>query len=162
MPENWRLDAPAEPNEYLPLIQAAGGKRQKRPQARTADEANQVQAVRSNDVSLNLLIALCSKAFVILTGPSGTGKSRVVLDLVQALERLPDHRGETSTFSLVPVGADWTDARSLVGFRNPFGKERVNEDGSKTNESYDVPDGLRLVIRSADPDVNEVPFFPFA
>lgn len=57
--------------------------------------------------------ALLSKPFLILTGPSGTGKTRGAIQLAESLCN-EDCR------AVVAVGADWTDNRHVVGFLNPL------------------------------------------
>jgi 5-methylcytosine-specific restriction protein B len=57
--------------------------------------------------------ALLSKPFLILTGPSGTGKTRGAIRLAESL-------CEVDCRAVVAVGADWTDNRHVVGFLNPL------------------------------------------
>ena len=57
--------------------------------------------------------ALISKPFLILTGPSGTGKTRGAIELAENL-------CDDDCRALVAVGADWTDNRHVVGFLNPL------------------------------------------
>ena len=64
-----------------------------------------------------------------------------------------------ATFELVTVGPDWTSPKLLLGYRTPFGKVRKLEDGSETNESYEITNVLRLLLRASHPDVAEVPHF---
>lgn len=64
------------------------------------------------------ITSLLAKPFVILTGNSGTGKTRIAKQLAEYLE-VRDGNGETN-WELVPVGADWTDNTKMVGFHNPL------------------------------------------
>lgn len=57
--------------------------------------------------------ALLSKPFLILTGPSGTGKTRGAIQLAESL-------CDEDCRAVVAVGADWTDNRHVVGFLNPL------------------------------------------
>lgn len=58
-------------------------------------------------------LALLSKPFLILTGPSGTGKTRGAVELARLICGADCH-------DLVAVGADWTDNRHVLGYLNPL------------------------------------------
>ena len=57
--------------------------------------------------------ALAAKPFIILTGNSGTGKTKLAEIFGQGLSGDQKQR-----FAIVPVGADWTDNRNVLGFVN--------------------------------------------
>jgi len=59
------------------------------------------------------LQSLITKPFVILTGNSGTGKTKIA-ELLSSWLRGQEHGGH----ELVAVGADWTDKRNVLGFVN--------------------------------------------
>lgn len=66
----------------------------------------------------NLYISIKTKPFVILSGISGTGKSKLVELFANAL-------GATATngrFTLIPVKPDWSDATDILGYRDIEGK----------------------------------------
>lgn len=67
------------------------------------------------------LQSLIAKPFVILTGNSGTGKTKIA-ELLAGWLRGNDSDGH----ELVAVGADWTDNRNVVGFVNYL---RISGDG---------------------------------
>ena len=66
--------------------------------------------------------SLLAKPFVILTGNSGTGKTRIAKQFAQYLEKKV---GDNKNWLIVPVGADWTDNTKLLGFYNPLEKVYV-------------------------------------
>lgn len=61
--------------------------------------------------------SLVAKRFVILTGNSGTGKTRIAKQLGQFLEKKINGN---ANWIIVPVGADWTDNTKIFGFYNPL------------------------------------------
>ena len=67
----------------------------------------------------NYLLALQTKGFVILTGISGTGKSKLAMHVAQSLAagRAGDRDEQ---LCVVAVRPDWTDNRGLLGWQNPI------------------------------------------
>lgn len=99
------------------------------------------------DYSRRYITSLLAKPFVILTGNSGTGKTRISKRFAKYLE-VRDEDGEPN-WLLVPVGADWTDNTKVLGFFNPLA------DGGKG--AYEETGILKLIKRAnAHPDV---PYF---
>ncbi|MHB0997763.1 MAG: McrB family protein [Armatimonadota bacterium] len=105
-----------------------------------------------------LLLALCAKPFVILTGNSGTGKSRSAIQLINAFDSLYKLDTNSSCGAFVPVGADWVDISSILGYRNPFGPRRETVEGINFT-SYEITDTLRLLLRASHPDREDIPHF---
>lgn len=66
----------------------------------------------------NLYVSLKSKPFIILSGISGTGKSKIVELFAEALGATTENK----RFNLIPVKPDWSDATDLLGYRNLKGK----------------------------------------
>jgi len=134
----------ADPDDYLPDIGAGPAV---------------APAAVTGFCSLDLVTALAAKPFVILTGPSGTGKSRAALKMAEGIQRAVGDKVKGSLFQLVPVGPDWTSPKRLLGFRTPFGETRKRDDGSETNDSYEVTETLRLILRASHPAATGVPYF---
>jgi hypothetical protein len=83
----------------------------------------------SVEIVSNYLLALQTKRFVILTGISGTGKTRLAMAVAGHLSG-PDHR------VVAAVRPDWTDNRGLLGYLSPI-----------TDRYVDTP-VLRLLLRA--------------
>ena len=66
---------------------------------------------------------MIAKPFVILTGNSGTGKTRIAKQISQYLEKDVDGK---RNWLIVPVGADWTDNTKMLGFYNPLEERYVS------------------------------------
>lgn len=96
--------------------------------------------------SLRFLTSLLAKPFVILTGNSGTGKTRIAKEFAEYLEVIDENRKKN--WELVAVGADWTDNTEVMGFFDPLGgesgkgvyrKSRILELLERANSHPDVP-----------------------
>ena len=98
------------------------------------------------------ITSLMAKPFVILTGNSGTGKTRISKQFAEYLE-VVDDEGEKN-WIIVPVGADWTDNTKVMGFYNPLA-ESENEDG--TTGRYEKTGILKLIERANDNP--NIPYF---
>ena len=77
--------------------------------------------------------SLCTKPFVILTGLSGSGKTKLAQAFTQWISK------DKTQYCIVPVGADWTNREPLLGFPNALDPE-----------SYVKPDNdaLNLIINA--------------
>lgn len=78
--------------------------------------------------------ALQTKGFVILSGISGTGKSKLAQYFARAL---PNPDG-AENWHFTPVRPDWRDSKSLLGYYNPL------------TETYEWTPFLRFLLRAAD------------
>lgn len=74
-----------------------------------------------NSFSTRYILSLLAKPFVILTGNSGTGKTRIAMQFANYLEK--KNEAGSANHLLIPVGADWTDNTKILGFCNPLKKE---------------------------------------
>jgi hypothetical protein len=125
----------------------------------TAAPASPAVTTAGLPCSLDLVVALAAKPFVIMTGTSGTGKSRATLRLAEQLQAHYGAAVDGQIFQLVAIGPDWTSPKKLLGYRTPFGAERTRADGSKTNESYEITETLRIILRACNPKSTKVPHF---
>jgi energy-coupling factor transporter ATP-binding protein EcfA2 len=94
----------------------------------------------SREQIFNLYISLMSKPFVILSGISGSGKSKVIEILAEIISE-----GDQERFELVPVKPNWRDSRFIFGFHNLI------------NGSYNSTPILNLIIRAHEDPSN--PYF---
>lgn len=60
----------------------------------------------------NLYLSLRSKPFVIISGISGTGKTKVVQLFAESIGATKDN----GQFKLIPVRPDWSDSSDLIGY----------------------------------------------
>ncbi|MBO4640039.1 MAG: hypothetical protein J5710_09820 [Treponema sp.] len=88
------------------------------------------ELIKRNDYHKRFIPSLISKQFVILTGNSGTGKTRIATELATYLGKIDSDNQKTIYGKenivnklIVPVGADWTDNTKILGFYNPLEKE---------------------------------------
>ena len=91
-----------------------------------------------------LLECTLAKPFAILTGASGTGKTKVAESLAKALSN-----EDGSNSEVVAVGSDWSDNRNVLGFVNHL---RQGKDGLPIYQSTET---LNLLLRA-----KEAPEFP--
>lgn len=123
-------------------------------------------------VPQHLAVALLAKPLVIITGQSGTGKSKSAIELASAF----DYGASLSTsleasqlspatcMAFVSVESDWTDQRDLLGYPNPFGPRRVTSttegsDRYETHQTYEITEVLKLILRAMHPDYRNQPHF---
>lgn len=92
-----------------------------------------------------LIASLITKPFVILTGLSGSGKTKLAQAFVQWICQ------DESQYCLIPVGADWTNREPLLGYPNALNpKEYVKPDSGvldliiRANSHPDMPHFLIL------------------
>ena len=95
--------------------------------------------------SKRFITSLLAKPFVILTGNSGTGKTRIAKQFAEYLEVID--KNEEKNWLIVPVGADWTDNTRILGFYNPLGdnasgkyeKTAIIKLIERANENQNIP-----------------------
>ena len=97
-------------------------------------------------IDASFVASSLAKPFTILTGASGTGKTKQAESLAKYFSN-----ADGSNSEVVAVGADWTDNRSTLGFVNHLNK---NEDGKAIYQSTQI---LNLMLRA---DLNSgFPYF---
>ena len=67
---------------------------------------------------INFFLSLKTKPFVILSGISGTGKTKIVQWFAESLGATE----ENGQFTLIPVRPDWSDSSDLLGYVNIQGE----------------------------------------
>ncbi|CAI8734137.1 MULTISPECIES: MrcB family domain-containing protein [Bacillus] len=67
---------------------------------------------------INFFLSLKTKPFVILSGISGTGKTKIVQWFAESLGATE----ENGQFTLIPVRPDWSDSSDLLGYVNIKGE----------------------------------------
>lgn len=86
-----------------------------------------------NNLVENFLLSLKVKPFVILTGNSGTGKTKIAQLFAQYLSRY-----NSAKYEIVPVGANWTEHRHIIGFYNVI------------TGNYEKTQSLNLILLALD------------
>jgi hypothetical protein len=71
----------------------------------------------SNQLLYRFISSLATKPFVILSGLSGSGKTKLALAFAKWI------CNDDSQYCIVPVGADWTNREPLLGYPNALNSE---------------------------------------
>lgn len=96
----------------------------------------------SQEQLYNLIVSLKTKPFVILSGISGTGKSKIIELISEYLNEKMDYE---DNLELVAVKPNWTDSRGIFGFQNLL------------DDTYSITPTIKLFLRALnEPDK---PFF---
>lgn len=107
-------------------------------------EAIKKSGLRYDDALVNRFVAaLCAKPFVVLSGLSGSGKTK----LAQAFANWMFVPG-LNNVKLIPVGADWTNNEHLLGYPNAL-----------DDKQYVMPDTGVLKFMIEAQAHNDVPYF---
>lgn len=81
------------------------------------DACNSSGLVYPEKLVSRFVSSLLTKPFVILTGLSGSGKTKLAQSFVQWICQ------EKSQYKIIPVGADWTNREPLLGYPNALNPE---------------------------------------
>lgn len=103
--------------------------------------------VLKTDFARRYITSLLAKPFVILTGNSGTGKTRISKQFAEYLEWESDEGKKN--WVIIPVGADWTDNTKILGYYNPLA-----EDGNGKYEKTKIVELIEEANRH-----KEIPYF---
>lgn len=96
----------------------------------------------SHEIITRYVLSLMTKPFVILTGISGTGKTKIAQLFAGYVHQKRDEGEKGKCTAFVPVRPDWLDNKGLLGFFNIL------------DEKYSAPPVLRLLLAARDnPDV---------
>lgn len=79
----------------------------------------------SSKIAFRYTASLIAKPFVILTGNSGTGKTRIATQFATWLQN--NIKDDISNTLVVPVGADWTDNTKILGYFNPLANDGTGD-----------------------------------
>lgn len=94
-------------------------------------DVKELPEIFQTDFARRYITSLLAKPFVILTGNSGTGKTRISKQFAEYLEWVSEEGKKN--WLIVPVGADWTDNSRILGFYNP-----IADDGKGKYESTNI------------------------
>ncbi|WP_033957526.1 MrcB family domain-containing protein [Psychroserpens jangbogonensis] len=96
----------------------------------------------SNQLISRYVSSLVTKPFVLLSGLSGSGKTKLAQTFAQWLCE------DTSQYCIVPVGADWTNREPLLGYVNAI-----------VNTEYILPENRALDLIINANENQEKPYF---
>lgn len=109
-----------------------------------SDKLYQSGLIFSPQLIKRFIASLCTKPFVILSGLSGSGKTKIAQSFVQWICE------NDTQYKIVPVGADWTNREPLVGYPNGL-----------VAEEYITPDSgvIHLLMEAIKKGNENKPFF---
>lgn len=100
--------------------------------------------VFSDKIITRFVASLLTKPFALLTGLSGSGKTKIAQSFVKWICK------DESQFRIIPVGADWTNREPLLGYPNGLNpKEYITPDSGTLN----------LIIEASKVENADKPFF---
>jgi 5-methylcytosine-specific restriction protein B len=100
--------------------------------------------VFSETLITRFVASLLTKPFVLLTGLSGSGKTKIAQSFVQWICE------DESQYKIIPVGADWTNREPLLGYPNGLNpKEYITPDSG----------ALNLIVKAAKKENSNKPYF---
>ncbi|NFL97246.1 hypothetical protein FDB73_12930 [Clostridium botulinum] len=115
------------------------------------EESNLFEAIVLNDDGKKYPIKITMCTHVESENVTFTHLISLNNETIINISRLTSQNNEDKNYELVPVGADWTDVRYLLGYTNPFG-----DDGKKI---YEITDTLKIILRALHPENKYKPYF---
>ena len=85
---------------------------------------------------INLYLSLKTKPFVILSGISGTGKTKMVQWFAESVGATE----ENGQFALIPIRPDWNDGSDLLGYRDIKGEFQKGPLTKVIERAFDNPE----------------------
>ena len=98
----------------------------------------------SDTLISRFVASLLTKPFVLLTGLSGSGKTKIAQSFARWICE------DKSQYKIIPVGSDWTNREPLLGYPNGLDPDE-----------YILPDSgaLRLIIEASKEENQQKPYF---
>jgi energy-coupling factor transporter ATP-binding protein EcfA2 len=87
------------------------------------DKVNESGLIFSETLIQRFIASLSTKPFVLLTGLSGSGKTKLAQAFVQWISHKEQEGEKNEQYCIVPVGADWTNREPVLGYPNALNKE---------------------------------------
>ena len=108
------------------------------------EQTKEAGLIFSPQLIQRFVASLCTKPFVICSGLSGSGKTKLAQAFVQWICE------SEKQYKIIPVGADWTNREPLLGY--PNGLDLI---------SYVTPDNgaLQLIIEASKEEHQSKPYF---
>ncbi len=78
----------------------------------------------SEQIIRRFVASLCTKPFVILSGLSGSGKTKLAQAFAQWICYNEEGNNKNEQYCMVPVGADWTNREPLLGYPNALDDDK--------------------------------------
>ena len=101
----------------------------------------------SNTILSRYLLCLKAKPFVLLSGISGTGKTKIAQLFADYMLQDESEEEKARRIAFVPVRPDWIDNRGLLGYYNLL------------DQRYYPTKVLRLLLEAAKPENSGKPYF---
>jgi hypothetical protein len=107
-------------------------------------QTNKAGLIFSSQIIQRFIASLTTKPFVICSGLSGSGKTKLAQSFVRWICE------SNKQYKLIPVGSDWTNREPLLGYPNGLNPK-----------SYITPDSgaLQLILEAAKEENQNKPYF---